>query len=153
MKKVANIILYALLIIAVVPILLWVFGVFGPFDHGYIPGSGDTSVFGGADVMLIIAFVYLVIAALAMVVMALMNMGKGRGNSKLSLWVFGGTAVLAVIFYFTFAKSDIVFGADGKPFDNVFTLKATDAGLYLTYALVIFTVITLLWGTIRKALK
>jgi hypothetical protein len=132
---------------------MWVFGVFGPFDHNYVQGSGDTSVFGGADVMLTIAVIYLIVAALAAVVMTAMNMGKGRGNSKIGLYVYGGLVVLAFVFYFTIAKSITVFGADGTPFSDVFTLKATDTMLYLAYFALAAVVVFLLIGEVRKALK
>ncbi len=146
MKRLGNIILIALIVIAVVPLFLWIFGVFGPFEH-------SKDVFGGADIMLTIAAAYLAVAVLVMVIMTVMNMGKGRGNSKAGLFVFGGLAVLAVIFYFTIAQSTTVIGADGKPFDNVFELKISDTMLYLAYAALGFTVIFLLWGEVRKALK
>ena len=146
MKKILNIVLIALIAIAVVPLFLWIFGVFGPFKQ-------DPAVFGGADIMLGIAVAYLVIAAAAMIIMTAMNMGKGRSNSKIGLFVYGALAVLAVIVYFTIAKDTPVIGADKTVFDNAFELKITDTMLYLAYAAVGVTVIALLWGTVRKAIK
>ena len=146
MKKLANIILMVLLAVAVVPLLLWIFGVFGPFAQ-------SAEAFGGADIMLAIAAIYLGVAVLTMVVMTVMNMGKGRGNSKAGLYVFGGLAVLAVIIYFAIAKSAPVYGADGTVFDNIFTLKISDTMLYLAYAAFGLTVLFLLAGEVRKAIK
>uniref|UniRef100_S0DE10 Uncharacterized protein n=1 Tax=termite gut metagenome TaxID=433724 RepID=S0DE10_9ZZZZ len=146
MKKIVNIILIALLAIAVIPLILWIGGVFGPFAH-----SND--VFGGADIMLIIAAAYLLVAVAVMIVMTAMNVGKGRSSSRLSLYVFGGLAVVAVVLYFTLASAALVTGADGKVFDNAFTLKISDTMLYLAYAALGLTVIFLLWGEVRKALK
>ena len=146
MKKILNILLIALLAIAVVPLFLWIFGVFGPFEH-------KAEVFGGADIMLGITVVYLVIAVLAMVIMTAMNAGKSRSNSRIGLFVYCGLAVLAVIFYFTIAKDIPVVGADKTVFDNAFELKITDTMLYLAYAAVGVTVLALLFGAIRKAIK
>ncbi len=146
MKKILNIVLIALLAIAVVPLFLWIFGVFGAFNQ-------DPAVFGGADIMLGVAVAYLALAALAVVVMMVMNAGKSRSNSRIGLFVYGLLAVLAVIFYFTIAKDTPVIGADKTVFDNAFELKITDTMLYLAYAAVGVTVIALLWGTVRKAIK
>ncbi|MDR2894760.1 MAG: hypothetical protein LBU97_04795 [Alistipes sp.] len=146
MKKIANIILIALMLIAAVPMLLWMFGAFGPFEHA-------ANVFGGADVMLAIAAAYLVIGLVVLVGLTIANMGKGRSNSKIGLWVFGGVAILAVIAYFTVAKAQTVIGADGKVFDSVFELKITDTMLYVTYVAVAVAIVVLLGGVVRKALK
>jgi len=147
MKKIANITLIVLMLVAIVPMLLWMFGVFGPFAH-----SAET--FGGTDIMLTIAAVYLVLGLVVLVGLALANMGKGRGNSKIGMYVFGGIALLTVLFYFTVAKSDTIIGADATMvFDDPFTLKITDALLYVTYVAVGVTIIALLWGVIRKAIK
>jgi ABC-type amino acid transport system permease subunit len=146
MKKIASLVLWVLIVIAVVPMLLWMFGVFGPFQHA-------ADVFGGADVMLTIAAIYLGLALVVWIALALMNVGKTKGgNGKLNLLVFGGLAVLAVVLWF-FAGSETVIGADGKLFDDAFTLKAVDMGLYLAYIALGITVAVMLWGTVRKALK
>ena len=146
MKKILNIVLIALLAIAVVPLFLWIFGVFGPFKQ-------DPAVFGGADIMLGIAVAYLALAALAVVVMLAMNAGKSRSNSRIGLYVYCALAVLAVIIYFTLAQSTPVVGADKTVFDNVFELKITDTMLFLAYAAVGATVLALLFGAVRKAIK
>ncbi len=146
MKKLVNYILLALIVIAVVPLLLWMFGVFGPFEH-------SSDVFGGADVMLLIAAIYLGAAVLALVGMTVANMGKGRSNSKLGLYVFGGLALLAVVIYFTIAKDVTVIGADGKVFDSIFELKISDTMLYTCYVALGVTVVSLLYGVVSKALK
>ncbi len=146
MKKILNIVLIALIAIAVVPLFLWIFGVFGAFEH-------DPAVFGGADIMLGIAVAYLALAALAVVVMLAMNAGKSRSNSKIGLFVYGALAVLAVIVYFTIAKDTPVVGADKTVFDNSFELKITDTMLWLAYISVSLTVLALIFGAIRKAIK
>ncbi len=146
MKKILNLIMILLVAIPVVVLLLWIFGVFGAFEHA-------KDVFGGADIMLLIAAIYLGIGILVLVGMTIANMGKGRSNSKLGLWVFGGMALVGVILYFVAASSLPVTGADGTVFDNVFTLKITDTMLYLTYAALGVTVIALLGGVIRQAVK
>ncbi len=146
MKKILNIVLIALIAIAVVPLFLWIFGVFGPFNQ-------DPAMFGGADILLTIAAVYLVITAAAMIIMTAMNMGKGRSNSKIGLFVYGALAVLAVIVYFTIAKDTPVVGADKTVFDNSFELKITDTMLWLAYISVGLTVLALIFEAIRKAIK
>jgi hypothetical protein len=85
--------------------------------------------------------------------MAAMNMGKGRGNSKLGLFVFGGLAIVGLILYFAVAKDTTVIGADGTIYDVVFTLKMTDTMLYLAYVGIGVSVVALLTGVITKALK
>lgn len=146
MKKLVNTVLIVLVIAAVVPMLLWMFGVFGPFEHA-------PEVFGGADVMLAIAALYLALGIVALVGLTAANMGKSRSTSRIGLYVFGGLALVAIVSYFTFAQAVPVIGADGKVFDNPFTLRITDAMLYTTYIAVGLTVIFLLWGVVRKALK
>jgi hypothetical protein len=147
MKKALNILLYALLAIAVIPLFLWIFGVFGPFAH-------KATEFGGADVMLTLTAIYLAIAVVLMIVMTAMNIGKSKGgNGKLNLIVFGGLAVLAIVVWFGLASAAPVTGADGKVYDNATTLKLSDTGLWLAYATVAIAVLTMVWGTVRKALK
>jgi len=146
MKKIANITLIVLMLVAIVPMLLWMFGVFGPFAHA-------TNVFGGADIMLTIAAIYLVLGLVVLIGLALANMGKSRGSSKLGLYVFGGIAALAVIIYAAIAKADVIVGADGKVYDDVFTLKITDTMIYVTYVALAVIIVALLWGVVRKAIK
>lgn len=134
-----------LLLVVAVPVVLWVAGVFGPMQQA-------PTAFGGTDIMLALTAIYLVVAVVAMIVLTLMNMGKGRSNSRLGLWVFGGLAVLAIVFYMVGGAAPVT-GADGTVFDDVFTLKISDAMIYLAYAALGLTVVFLLWGEIRKALK
>jgi predicted membrane channel-forming protein YqfA (hemolysin III family) len=138
MKKIANISLIVLLAIAAFSVILWL-----------VRGNNLQEV----DFMLYVAYAYLGIAVLAWIILSAMNMGKSRGNSRIGLWVYGGTVALAVIFYFTIASSTAVVGADKTVFDNAFTLKATDAMLYLAYLALGLTVIAMLWGVVRKAIK
>jgi hypothetical protein len=146
MKKILNLVMILLVVIPVVLLLLWVFGVFGAFNQ-------KADVFGGADIMLALAAVYLGVGLLVLVGMTLANMGKGRGDSKLGLYVFGGLAIVGVILYFVAASSTSVIGADGTVFDDMFTLKITDTMLYLTYIALGVTVVALLGGVVRQALK
>ncbi len=141
MKKITNIILLAIILVSAVTIVLWLFG-------GDV--NGPTA---NVSPMLTMAAALLGLALLLLVGMTVMNMGKGRSNSKLGLFVFGGLAVLAFILYFTMAKDTVVIGADGTPFDDVFTLKITDTMIYVTYFALGITVVSLLWGVVRKALK
>ena len=145
MKKITNIVLYALIAIAAVSIAMWLFS----------PNPGGTS--GGAEAnvspMLVVTACMLGLAVVLLVGMTVMNMGKGRSNSKIGLYVFGGLAILAVAFYFTIAKDVTVIGADGTQFKDVFTLKITDTMLYVTYVALALTVGFLLWGVVRKAIK
>ena len=141
MKKILNIVMLALIAIAAVAVALWFIG-------GNV--NGRTANVGP---MLTVAACFLGLAVLLLVGMTAMNMGKGRSNSKLGLFVFGGLAVLAVVIYFAIAKDVTVIGADGKVFDNVFELKITDTMLYATYVALALTVVFLLWGVVRKALK
>ena len=145
MKKISNIVLYALIAIAAVTIAMWLFspnaaGADGGPEANVVPMLTATACMLGLGVVLLIG-------------LTAMNMGKGRSNSKLGLFVFGGLAVLAVIIYFTMAKDAIVIGADGTIFNDVFTLKITDTMLYSTYVALGITVVALLTGVITKALK
>ncbi len=141
MKKITNIVLYALVAIAAVTICMWLFGG---------DPTGDNA---NVSPMLVFTACMLGLGVLLLVGMTAMNMGKGRSNSKWGLPVFGGLAILAVIIYFTIAKDVTVIGADGKVFDNVFELKITDTMIYTTYIALGLTVIFLVWGVIRKAIK
>ena len=136
MKKLLNIGLIALLAVAVLSIVLWL-------------TMGDDV---GANLMLWIAYIYLGIAVVAMVALTIANMGKGRNNSKLGLFVYGAVVVAAVVLYFV-GSSTAVVGADGTVFDDAFTLKTTDMMLYLAYGALGATVVFLLIGEIRKAIK
>ncbi len=141
MKKITNIVLYALIALAAVTVCMWLFGG---------DPTGDNA---NVTPMLLVTASMLGLGVLLLVGMTAMNMGKGRSNSKLGLFVFGGLAIVAIIIYFTFAKDITVIGADGKVFDNVFELKITDTMLFLTYFALGVTVVSLMWGVIRKALK
>jgi hypothetical protein len=138
MKKITNIILLALIALAAVSVLTWLF-------------SGND--LRNVDFMLYVMYAYVALGVIVLVGLTLMNMGKSRSNSKVGLYVFGGLAVLAVLIWFALSKSAPVTGADGKIFDDVFTLKITDTGLYLTYAALALAVVFLVWGVVRKALK
>ncbi len=145
MKKITNLVLIALIAIAAVTVAMWLFS----------PNPGGTASGPEANVvpMLLATACMLGLGVLLLVGMTAMNMGKGRSNSKLGLFVFGGLAVLAVIIYFTFAKDITIIGADGTPFEDVFTLKITDTMLYVTYVALAITVAAMLWGVVRKAIK
>jgi hypothetical protein len=147
MKKLTNIVLLALIAIAVVTICMWLFAP----NPGGAEGGPDANV----SPMLIATFIFLVIAAVLLVVMTAMNMGKGKGgNGMLNLIVFGGLVLLAVICWYAFGDATPVTAADGTTvYDDTFTLKATDTGLYVTYFALLITLATLLWGVVRKALK
>ncbi len=145
MKKITNIVLLALIAIAAVTVAMWLFS---PNPVG-TPGGPEANVVP----MLVATAIMLGLGVLLLVGMTAMNMGKGRSNSKLGVWVFGGLAVLAVILYFTIAKDTTVIGADGKVFDKVFELKITDTMIYTTYVALVVTVVALVWGVIRKAIK
>ncbi len=131
-----------LMAVALVSVLIWL-----------LSPEPNSKTVANVSPMLIVGAVYLGLAVVLTVVMTAMNMGKGRSNSNIGLWVFGGLAVLGVIFYFVVASSATVTGADGTVFDNVFTLKISDTMLYLAYAAGGLTILFLLWGEIRKALK
>ncbi len=141
MKKIANIVLYALIAIAAVTVCMWLFGG---------DPTGDNA---NVSPMLLFTACMLGLGVLLLVGMTAMNMGKGRSNSKLGLVVFGGLAVVAIVIYFAIAKDVTVIGADGKIFDNVFELKITDTMLYTCYVALGITVISLITGVITKALK
>jgi hypothetical protein len=145
MKKLTNIVLLVLIAISAVTVAMWMFSP--------NPGGAEGGPEANVAPMLVATACMLGLGVLLLVGMTAMNMGKGRSNSKLGLYVFGGLAVLAVILYFTIAKDVAVLGADGTVFDDVFTLKITDTALYLTYVALGFTVLFLLWGVVRKALK
>ena len=145
MKKITNIVLLALIAIVAVTVAMWLFspnpaGNEGGPEANVVPMLVATACFLGLGVLLLVG-------------MTAMNMGKGRSNSKIGLFVFGGLAILAVAIYFVLAKDTVVVGADGKQFADAFTLKITDTALYVTYAALAFTVVFLLWGVVRKAIK
>ncbi len=146
MKKITNIVLLALIAIAAVTVAMWLFspnpaGNEGGPEANVVPMLVATACFLGLGVLLLVG-------------MTAMNMGKGRSNSKIGLFVFGGLAILAVIIYFSIAKADVLLATDGvKVFDSVFELKITDTMLFVTYAALIVTVVSLLWGVVRKAIK
>ena len=131
-----------LMAVALVSVLIWL-----------LSPEPNSKTVANVSPMLIVGAVYLGLAVVLTVVMTAMNMGKGRSNSNIGLWGFGGLAVLGVIFYFVVASSATVTGADGTVFDNVFTLKISDTMLYLAYAAGGLTILFLLWGEIHKALK
>ncbi len=146
MKKFSNIVLWALIAVAAVTVAMWLFS----------PNAAGTEGGPEANVvpMLIATASFLGLGILLLVGMSALNMGKGRSSSKLSLIVFGGMAVIGIILYFTAASDAVVIGADAtKPFTNPFELKITDTMIYLTYIALGITVVTLLWGVVRKALK
>ncbi len=145
MKKIANIVLWALIAIAVVTIAMWLFSPNAAGD----PKGPEANVVP----MLVATAGFLGLAILLLVGMTIANMGKGRSNSKIGLFVFGGLALIAVILYFTVAKDITIIGADGKPFDDPFTLKIADTMLYLTCNALGITVVALLGGVVRKAVK
>jgi hypothetical protein len=140
MKKIINIVLIVLVAVGIVSVLYWMF-------------SGNN--LENVDFMLRVGYVYLILAVVALIGLTAMNMGKSKGgNGMLNAIVFGGLAILAVILWFAFAKDVPVRAADGVTvYSDTFTLKATDTGLYLTYLALAITVLTLLWGVVRKALK
>jgi hypothetical protein len=142
MKKITNLVLIVLVVIALISVVIYLFG------------GNVNNMMAKVDAMLYVAYVFLGLSVVALIVAAAMNVGKGKGgNTRLNMIVFGGLVVLAVVIWIALAKSTPVVGADGTVFDNVFTLKASDTGLYLTYFALGITVVTLLWGVIRKALK
>ncbi len=146
MKKLTNIVLLALIAIAAVTIAMWLFS---PNASG-ADGGPEANV----TPMLVATACMLGLGIVLLVGMTAMNMGKGRSNSKLGMFVFGGMAILAVVIYFAMAKDVPVLHTNGKDiFDSVFELKITDTMLYTTYVALGITVVALLTGVITKALK
>ncbi len=146
MKKIANIVLLVLIAVAAVAVAMWLFSE----NPGGVEGGPPANV----GPMINVTYAFLGLALVLLIGLTVMNMGKGRGNSKIGLFVFGGLAILAVIIYFTIAKDVTIIGADKtKVFDDTFTLKITDTMLYSTYIALALTVVFLLWGVVRKALK
>jgi heme/copper-type cytochrome/quinol oxidase subunit 4 len=140
MKKWLNIGLIALLALAVVSIVVW------------LAAGNANSMQAKVDFMLVVAYAYIGLSLLALIVMSLKNIGKSRNNSKIGIFVYGTMIIAAVVLYFV-GSSAAVTGADGTVFDGVFTLKATDMMLYLAYGALGLTVLFLLAGEIRKAIK
>ncbi len=138
MKKLMNLILIVLVVIAALSVILWM-----------VQGGGER----GVQLMLTVAYVYLALAALLAIVMTVMNLGKSQSKSRLGLYVFGAVVVLAVLFYFAVAKSSPVTLADGSVVTNPFTLKITDTMLFLAYAALGVTALVMIGGEVRKAFK
>ncbi len=142
MKKITNIVLLALIVVALVSIAMWLFG-------GDV--NGDNA---NVTPMLLVTACMLILAVVLLVGLTAMNMGKGRSNSKMGVFVFGGMAILAVVIYFALAKDVPVLHTNGTDiFDSAFELKITDTMLYTTYVALGITVVALLTGVITKALK
>jgi hypothetical protein len=132
----------ALIAVCAVAVLLWLLG-------GDVNGMGAK-----VEPMLYVAYIYLGVAVAVMIAMTAMNAGKRKsGNGTLNLIVFGGLAILGVVLWMAVAKSTPVIGADGKVFDDAFTLKISDTGLWLAYITLGLAIVAMLWGTVRKALK
>ena len=142
MKKITNLVLLALIALAAIAVCMWLFGG---------DATGDNANVGP---MLTVTYFLLGLAVVLLVGMTLMNMGKGRSNSRIGLFVFGGIGILAVVIYFVMAKGDALLATNGVDvFENVFELKITDTMLYVTYFALAVTVVALLWGVVRKAIK
>jgi Na+/proline symporter len=135
MKKILNIVEIILLAVGVLSCVLWLVGV------------------ADVDLMLYVAYAFLIIAFLVAIVMTVMNMGKSRNKNKIGLIVGGFCVVLAVVFYVAFASSQPVTDAGGEIYDGVLELKGTDTMLYLAYTTLIGALVCTLLGEIRNAIK
>ncbi len=101
------------------------------------------------DTFLIWSYVLVAVSLVLVVAFLLIDVSKSKKSMLTFLALLAGTAVLLVICW--------VLAPGGEVHTNVaytpLVSKMTDAGLYLTYILVVATFVTLVGAGIRNAIK
>lgn len=146
--KIANYLLYGLLIISVGFIGWFFFG-------GYVPGTQGTPAAEplATDEILMWAFILLIIAAAASLIFPLVFFIMNPKNTVRALVVLGIIAILVVVSYSLASDQTLNLVNYSGP-DNVpKTLKRADTGLILTYILAGIAILSILYTEIAKLFK
>ena len=147
-SKIANYLLYALLIISVGFIGWFFFG-------GFVAGTQGTPAAEplATDEILMWAFILFIIAAAASLIFPLVYMIMNPKNTVRNLVILGFIVVLVVVSYSLASDQTLNLVNYSGP-DNVpQTLKRADTGLILTYILAGIAVLSILYTEVAKLFK
>jgi len=155
--RVSYYVLYAIfaVILAVLGLFFWG----GDAQGAAVIASVDPEMWQPAntDALLYLMYVLFGLAIAATVVAAIFQLGSAlRDNPKKAIKSLFGLVLLVVLFIVTWSMGDgtpmSIQGYDGT--DNVpFWLKLTDMFLYSIYALLVVTVVAILFSGIKKKLS
>ncbi len=112
-----------------------------------------TTDINSVDALLFCVYGYIALAIVALVVLALANIGKSSGGSYLGVIVGAILVAVAVGSYYLFASAEPITLADKTVIDSVLTLKGTDVMLYTSYASFALLVLVVVFGEIRNSFK
>lgn len=107
---------------------------------------------GNVDALLYWCYGLLGLAVALIVVLPLANIIRNPKGAMRSIIGLSVLAALSVVFFSLGSQEPVVNSAGGF-FDERFTLKISDMGLYLTYVALAATVVVVVWGEIRNSLK
>lgn len=105
------------------------------------------------DALLYCVYGYIALAVVALVVLALANIGKSSGGSHIGAIVGVVLAAVAVASYYLLASAEPIVLADKTVIDSELALKGTDVMLYTAYASFALLVLVVVFGEIRNSLK
>ena len=106
----------------------------------------------GVDIMLKWAYVMLAVCVLVAIIFPVVDMFTSpKGAGKTLLYFVGFVAIIGVCYLLSSAEP--VVNSAGGFFEDPFTLKLTDTGLYTAYIALAITIIVAIGSEIAAALK
>lgn len=121
-------------------------------DPTYTTVDATVGAAKGAGVMLTYAYITLAIAIVLVLLFPLINIIKNPKGAKNILIALGIMVVLFGGGYLLGDTTPIENVADGGYWDNKFTLKITDMGLYAAYLLMAVAFVVIIYGEVKSSL-
>ncbi|MDR2886299.1 MAG: hypothetical protein LBU95_05925 [Rikenellaceae bacterium] len=131
-----SIIRYVLLAVSALLVIVW--ALFMPNDS--------------VDAMLYWCYALMAIAVGLLIILPTANMIKNPKGAMRSMIGLAIVVVLCVVFY-SMGSAEPVPNSGGGFFEDRFTLKISDTGLYMTYVALAATILIAVYGEIRNSLK
>ncbi len=118
------------------------------------PADPDAINSTGINVMFVLMWILLVVAAAAALFFGLKKMFTSPGGLKKALFSLGGLAILAIIGYaMAGGEQDVVDTMSGRGIEtSVGTVKTIGTLLNVFFGMVIVAVVLMLWPGVKKAI-
>lgn len=154
MKKISNIILYALIVIAIIVMGLFYFG--GGTEQALDASNPDADTFyvpNYTSLAITLANIFLIVGAIAAVLVAIFKFVISPKQSMKSLIGIGLLVGVILIAYLMSDATPMKLAGQENLFTNAFDLKLADVCLYSSWILLILTIIAIVYANLMKVIR
>lgn len=154
MKNISNILLYALIAIAVIVMGLFYFG--GGSEQAVDLTNPDADVFyvpNYTSLAITIANIFLVVGIIVAVLVAIAKFAVSPKQSIKSLMGIGLLVVIVFISYLMSDATPIKLAGQEKLYTDAFSLKLADVCLYSSWFLLIATIGAIVYANVMKMIR